>query len=298
MKNIILMFIAVILGIIYVYMGSTESTSFLLDNLNIYNEKNEVINTTIENYVVGVVAAEMPASFEEEALKAQAIAARTFIYHKLSIDPDFKITSSQNFQAYITKDQMQKKWGKDFDKYYKKIFNAVSLTKNLVITYNNELIKSYYFSMSNGYTENVSNVFGESEPYLISVESLENSTINNYEVVMSFSKLEFLNLLNDNSDKVIVNNIEYDDTHHVKTVVINNKKYSGVELRKLLNLRSTDFKIDVSDDIIITTYGYGHDVGMSQYGANIMAKKGKNYKDIICHYYTGVEIVNLNSIKY
>lgn len=297
MKNIILLFIVVMLGIIYINIGSIENTSFYYSNINITLDNDKVINTTIEDYIVGVVAAEMPASFEPEALKAQAITARTFLYYKIYNENNYTIETDKNFQAYITKEEMLDKWQDDYNKYYEKILTAVNETTNLVITYNNELIKSYYFSMSNGLTENVKSVFNEDYPYLQSVTSLENKTLNKYEVTENFTIKEILNKLNDNSNNIIINNIKYDDTNHVETIVVNDIEYTGTLFRKLLNLRSTDFSIEIKDEVTITTRGYGHDVGMSQYGANLMAKEGYNYKDIINHYYTNVKIININSIK-
>lgn len=301
MKNKILLIIVVVLMFIYIYERSLDKkTSFFNNTQNIeVLDKNtgNIDSIEIEKYVIGVVAGEMPASFNEEALKAQAIASRTFAYYKIqNSNKDYDLTKDKTSQVYLTEEEMHNKWKENFDKYYERVKEAVNDTSNLVLTYNGSIISSYYFSMSNGKTENVQNVFGEKKDYLQSVDSKENKENKNYEVVKTISINEFKNLLGINEEEILVNNIEKNESNRIETIVINNKKYSGIDLRKLLDLRSTDFKLDISNDIKITTFGYGHGVGMSQYGANEMAKEDKKYDEILSHYYTGIKIVNVNSI--
>lgn len=299
MRNYYLLLMALILSIVLYYIRSSYQTTSFYNEINITDVvTNNTSSIDIENYVIGVVAAEMPASFNDEALKAQAIAARTFLYYNLMNNPNKKILNDISFQAYITPEEMKEKWLDDYELYYNKISKIVLTTKDLVITFNNKPISSYYFSMSNGYTESALNVFNEDKPYLISVESNENTNNSKYEYTIVISKQEFLEKLNDSSSEIIINNIIKDNSNRIETIVINNKKYTGIEVRKALNLRSTDFEINIdNENVLITTRGYGHGVGMSQYGANEMAKKDKTYIDIIKHYYTNVEIKNINSIK-
>lgn len=255
-------------------------------NVNIYDKIN---NIPLEEYIIGVVSGEMPASFEPEALKAQAIASRTYAINHLKTHDN--ISSTTDDQVYLTKEEMQEKWQDKYDFYYEKIKNAVEETKGLVMTYNNEVIKSYYYSESNGYTEDSINVFNEENDYL---KIKENPYDNPETKEITMSKNEFCTNLSITCDLLTITNITKDESNHISTIVINNKKFTGIEVRKLLNLRSTDFEIiEENDNIIIKTKGYGHGVGMSQYGANNMAKQGKNYEEILKYYYENVEISNI-----
>lgn len=242
------------------------------------NDKQE-----LEDYIKRVVACEMPALYNKEALKAQAIAARTYSLYQKSIG---KGTISKEDQCYLSDAEMKSKWGSNKDKYYKLISNAVDETSNLVMKKNDRLFKSYYFSTSNGYTENSISVFGDGD--LVSVESIWDKTSSGYEVITNFTKDDIIGKLGI-FDNIII--LKRNNTNHVEQVMIDNKVISGVEFRKLLGLRSTDFNITVeNDNYSITTYGYGHGVGMSQYGANELAKQGKKYNEILKYYYGNIEI--------
>lgn len=298
MKNKILVLITLILVPIAVISFRKNETNFNLPKkdevlVKLKNvDNNEVTNILLEEYVIGVVAAEMPASFNEEALKAQAIAARTYAYYKIiHNNGDYDLVTDISDQGYITKEEMQEKWKADYNYYYEKIKNAVKETENEIITYNDEVILSYYFAMSNGYTEDSSLVF-EEEPYLESVESSwDNDTLNNYQVDTTFNKEDFCNLLNIKCQNITIGKITRSKTNRVNTIVINNQEFDGTEFRHLLGLRSTDFNITIENNVInITTFGYGHGVGMSQYGANGMAKEGYKYQEIINYYYKDTEI--------
>ena len=276
MLNKLLAFIVIIeLLFLFIVNPSDNKKVNYKYSVNIY-KPSDLDKAKLENYVIGVVAAEMPATFSVESLKAQAVAARTFAYKKIINNKlDYNNLSTDKGQAYITVDEMKKKWGLKFDEYYKKIVNAVISTKNEIILYNDEVINAYYFSISNGKTEDSSYVFGDLN-YLVSVESPWDKNYSSY------------------SDSVNMSFNEFKNTNHVEEIVINNKKYTGVEFRKLLNLKSTDFEIEINDiNIKITTKGHGHGVGMSQYGANSMAIEGKNYEDIIKYYYKDVKITKI-----
>ena len=303
MRNKILFGIVVLLVPFVVISFKEDKTNFYLEE-KIEEEKsisvkvkdtntNEIIKMNLEDYLVGVVAAEMPSSFHEEALKAQAVAARSYALYKINnSNKEYDLVTDVTNQSYITQEEMKNKWNNDFDKYFEKISKAVNDTKNEVMYYDNEVIEAFYFSMSNGYTEEASLVFKETEPYLTSVESSwDNESLNGFTKEVIFTKDEFCKMHNLSCENLTVNDIERSSSNRVNKIIINNMEFIGTDLRKKLDLRSTDFNITISsDNVVITTYGYGHGVGMSQYGANGMAKEGYNYKDILKHYYTGINI--------
>ncbi len=285
MKKLLLL----ILFLIPIFISSFNKATFLFSN----NEKTIIVHLTdldlyldLNDYVTGVVASEMPALFNEEALKAQAVAARSFATSK--IENNFlELTSGISDQVYSPNFKLKEKWNDDYNKYYNKIYNCVKSTHNEVIKRDNKILRTYYFSMSNGYTENSQTVFNDTT--FTSVKSLESENTPNYKFQKTFSFSDLNKLLN--VSNIDIQNIERNETNHVKSITINNKKYTGIEFRKLLNLRSTDFTIEKKDNnYIITTIGYGHGVGMSQYGANQMAKEGSSYKEILNHYYENTEI--------
>ena len=234
----------------------------------------------------------MPASFSFEALKAQAVASRTFAYNKINNSLlDYDNLSKDKGQAYIDQDEMKEKWGKNYKDNYEKVSKAVLDTKGEIILYENAPISAYYFSSSNGKTEESKNVFGE-KPYLLSVESPWDETSKEYKKVITISKKQFKEKLNINEkEEININNEVRNKSNRIVSIDINGKTYKGIDLRKKFELRSTDFKIKINEnDIEIITNGYGHGVGMSQYGANYLATDGKNYEEIIKYYYTGVSI--------
>ena len=289
-----LLFLLVIIELVVLVLISPKkdeklSYKYLTD---IYKET-DINKVKLENYVIGVVAAEMPATFSFEALKAQAVAARTFAYKKiLNNTKTYDSIYEDKGQAYLSNEELIKKWGSNYNKYYDIVSSAVLSTKGEVITYNDDLINAYYFSISNGKTEDSISVFGEAD-YLMSVDSQWDLSYSSYSKTMSIDISEFKEILNLDGD-INISDVDRSSTNHVNNITINNKKYNGVEFRKLLNLRSTDFNISIDNDKVnITTNGYGHGVGMSQYGANSMAKEGKTYEDIIRYYYKGVKIIKI-----
>ena len=300
MQNKYLIIIIVVLSIIAIVSSpNKEETAYFNDDLVNVTVKdvdsNEETNLDLEEYVIGVVAGEMPASFEIEALKAQAIAARSYALSKIETSTEsYDLVTDITNQVYITTEDMQEKWGEDYDFYYDKIKNAVAATKNLVMEYEGDVISAYYFAMSNGATEDVSLVFGEARDYLKSVDSSWDESVKNFSVTTTFTKEEFCSKLSIDCSNITIGAIDRSSTNRVNTIVINDKEFKGTTLRTLLGLRSTDFTIDISDDIKITTKGYGHGVGMSQYGANEMAKNGASYEEILNHYYKDIDIVEIN----
>lgn len=300
MRNKILFIITIIFIIInFAIEGSSDTIFFSSPNMiRVKDTKNNTLeNINLEDYIIGVVAAEMPASFNEEALKAQAIASRTYAMYKISqSNKEYDVVTTVSNQGYITIDEMKSKWNNDFNKYYEKIKNAVMDTKGKIMYYNGEIVEAYYFAMSNGFTEKSSLVFSEDKDYLQSVKSVyDNSSIKNFVVEKEINLNEVCNKLKIECNTFSVLNIDRSSTNRVNNITINNKKFKGTEIRKLLGLRSTDFEIEIKKDkVIFTTKGYGHGVGMSQYGANGMANHGYNYDEILKYYYKNVQILPIS----
>lgn len=262
------------------------------------NKTNEIVEVPLEEYVIGVVAGEMPASFNIEALKAQAVASRTYALKKSeSSKNDYDVVDTTSNQVYIDYDEMKEKWQNNYDTYVSKVKEAVAQTKGEVVLYNNNLIDAMFFSTSNGYTENSEDVFSSNMPYLVSVDSSwdkEESPV--FSSTKEVSKSEFLfNLGLDTKDSINIESIEKTNTGRVKTIVINGKKFESSKIRSAFDLKSTSFTINVNNDkVVFNVNGYGHGVGMSQYGANGMAKAGYKYNDILTHYYKNCDIKKIN----
>lgn len=256
--------------------------------ITVYRTNGDVINIGLTEYLVGVVAGEMPASFPIEALKAQAVVARTYTMKSLQIGR--KLTDSTSTQVYKDNNQLRNLWGNDYDRYYQRIYDAVTSTDNICVYYNGDYIDAVYHSTSNGYTEDAVNVWGNRIPYLQTVASTWDQNVSSYLKIITKEESDIISILGlDNLDEIQI--LERNNSGRVEKVQIGNKIFSGVELRNMLGLRSTDFEIIRDNNIItITTKGYGHGVGMSQYGAKGMAEQGYSYREILNHYYTNVNI--------
>ena len=242
------------------------------------------IQLSIEEYIIGVVAAEMPASFELEALKAQAVASRTFVYSR-----NLKVDDTVNSQVYQNNEKLKEKWKDKYDEYINKVKKAVYETKGQVIVYKGEIIHAFFFSSSNGSTNNSEDYWSASYPYLVSVSSPYEEKKN--ERVKEIS----INDMNQIFDMEVKNIeiLELYENGYVKKVKVNSKTYTGKEIRELCQLASSSFNVEKKgDSFVFQTSGYGHGVGMSQHGAQGMAKEGYDYIEIIQHYYKDVEIVN------
>jgi len=256
--------------------------------ITIKRSNGTILTLELEDYLIGVVSAEMPASFHSEALKAQAVAART--YALKTIESGKTLTDTVSTQAYQDNDQLKNKWGQSYNTYYNKVKNAVLATEGLVMTYNGSLINAYYHSTSNGFTEDSTAVFG-SFPYLQSVASPVDKNVSSYLKTISMSYETISNKLGIPVTSLSTIKVEKNSSNRVDKIIIDNHVYGGVEFRTKLGLRSTDFELNLyENNISITTRGYGHGVGMSQYGAHEYAKTGMNYQNILKHYYTGINI--------
>ena len=244
----------------------------------------------LEEYIIGVVSAEMPAMFHKEALKSQAVIART--YALKAINSGKTLTDNESTQSYKSKEELKILWGGNYNSYYNKIQECVNETKGMYLTYNGNYIDAVYHSTSNTKTESSSNVWGNFYPYLVSVDSPYDSLNPSFLYEVNFTYEELSNKLGmEITNDTNFNILETTSGGRVANIEINEKIYKGIEFRNLLGLRSADFKIEKNETgVKIITKGYGHGVGLSQYGANGFAKNGYSFKDILKHYYKGVEI--------
>lgn len=258
--------------------------------INLKLASGQIIQIGLEDYVAGVVGSEMPAEFHTEALKAQAIAARTYALKRISTGAILTATTSD--QVYKTEAQLKQLWGSSFNTYYTKVKNAVSATQGMYMTYNGSYIDALYFSTSNGKTEDAKYVWGSSHPYLKPVDSHWDIGVRGFQETKSIPMSTISQKLGvslSSVSQIQINSRTSGD--RVDQVTVCGKSFTGVKIRMLLGLRSADFKVSQSgNNIVFTTKGFGHGVGMSQYGANGMAKEGKNYSQILKHYFTGIQI--------
>lgn len=258
----------------------------------------------LEEYVVGVVASEMPADFEKEALKAQALAARTYIvnYKLHGNEEESKksdVTDTVQHQVYKDEYQLQKQWGSDFNWKINKVKKAVLETEGEILTYKDAPITPAFFSTSNGYTENSEDYWENELPYLRSVASPWDKESPKYLDQKTFSSDQLEKALElDFSNKTpLPIQLTRTDSKRVEEIEIAGQKFSGRDIREKLDLRSSDFTVEQKNNhFIFTTKGFGHGIGMSQYGANGMAKDGKSYKDIVQYYYQNVQISTVDNI--
>ncbi|XJZ27122.1 stage II sporulation protein D [Bacillota bacterium Lsc_1132] len=267
--------------------------------------KGKIEKVQLEDYLVGVVAAEMPADFQEEALKAQALTARTYIVEQMLTKGDHlglpkgaDVGDTELTQAYLSDDQLRRDWGMDYSWKRKKIVDAVRGTSGQILTYNGKPITATFFSTSNGYTENSEDYWPNVFPYLRSVPSPWDKTSPKFKFEKAFTVGDFeaklgVHIKGNSIGKIVA----WTAGKRVAKVDINGKVLTGKEIRDKLDLKSSDFAwVRKGDQIVVTTKGYGHGVGMSQYGANGMAAEGKSYKDIVKYYYQGVEVTSSQSM--
>ena len=273
----------------------------------LHEKTGEIEELPIDEYLLGVVSSEMPANFEIEALKAQAVVARTYTIYQImnSNGKHGEADICDNYaccQAWISKEDRLNRWDEnEKESNWNKIIDAVNSTSGKIITYNGEPIDAFFHSNSGGVTETASNVWGgKNFPYLQCVEVSGEDNYEQFSSEVNLSKEELLNKLKvkypeveisfNEPDQIKIK--EYTESGRVKTIKFGNIELSGTEVRTLFSLKSTNFKIEADEtNIIFKVLGYGHGVGMSQTGADSLAKNGKNYEEIIKHFYTGIEIV-------
>lgn len=283
--------------------------------ISVYNTSlNQSLEMDLEEYIKGVLAAEMPADFDMEALKAQATAARTYAYGRLAGIYQSKqgvhdgidvCTNSAHCQAWTSKENALKKWNIFFaSRNWSKIEKAVDSTKGMIVVYNNEIANTLFHASSPGKTENSEEVWsGVSVPYLRSVDSSGEEASKGYITTITLKTSELLEKLRKahpeaEFTKSILKSMKilnYTTGERVNTLKIGDTLIKGTEFRSLLGLRSAYFKLEwvdnKSDELKITTKGFGHGVGMSQWGADSLAKKGGTYIEILKHYYSGVDVI-------
>ncbi len=279
-------------------------------DFHVYYEKDSTKQPLeFDRYLIGVVAANMPAGYEIEALKAQAVIARTYALYNISLlkkdnpgKQDF--TTSELGLAYISLEEMEQYWGnEDYLTYFTKLENSVIGTKNEVLVYHNELILPVFFDTGSGYTRNASEAWGADIPYLISVQSKQDVTSINYLKIKELPVSDLVEALNKQypdislSEETFFQTVkvsERDSTGYVTKIDLGSLTVSGEEFAKVLGLNSNNFYLeDYSGKVRIICTGVGHGVGLSQYGANAMAGEGHPYQEILTHYYTGVKLINI-----
>ena len=282
-----------------------------LKEVEVYiSRENKVEKVPLEEYVLSVVSSEMPATFHEEALKAQSILARTFVINKLITGcnniKEGNICDTTHCQAYLNINEKKKAWGKEGDEYLKKLKKVVKETEGKVLSYNDQLVKyPQYFSTSSGNTEDAVAVFSEDVPYLKSVQSPGEEISPKYESEISISISDFKgkikksipnsNLGNNITEEVKILSRNKGGT--VDDIKIGDATIKVKEFRKIFGLNSANFTLEVLEDKInIKCLGYGHGVGMSQWGANVMAKEGSKYDEILEHYFKGSKIEESNEV--
>jgi len=263
-----------------------------------------VEEVSMEAYLEGVVAAEMPAAFHAEALKAQAVAARTYCLYERAHPSDKHpqadvCTSSACCQAYLTAEEAAGKWGEDAQRYADKIAQAVADTDGLVCLYGGEPISAVFFSSVSGRTSAAEAVWGREVPYLVSVESPEGEEVPGLHTVVTLSAAEFSQLFRGAYPDADLSGdpsgwfsaVQADSEGLVSALTVGGVTVTGAQFREVCGLRSARFTVAAEgDEITFQVTGYGHGVGLSQYGANALAKEGKDFAQILSWYYTGIEV--------
>ena len=259
----------------------------------------EIAEISMADYLPGVVAAEMPASFEPEALRAQAVAARTYILdrmaHPVEAHPDAAVCDDPGCCcAYVSEDEMRENWGADYRRNQRRIRNAVRSTDGMVLTWEGEPIRAVFHSSSGGMTETSAALWGE-VPYLVSVPSPETAAdVPGFETTVTVSAADAAQALGiepPEDPAQWLGEIRRDNAGRVETITIGGVTKTGAEARQLVSLRSTNFTVEVQDgNLVFHVTGSGHGVGMSQYGANVMAQQGAAYPEILAHYYPGTTL--------
>lgn len=318
---LLLMFIIIIIPFILVRGCSQEEMPIQeekevgekLYTIRVYiKEEDKVVEMNFNEYLKGVLAAEMPAAFHIEALKAQTVAARTYVYHRIRNNqragieiPEHKgadiCTDHTHCKAWVSKKDAMAKWGiLSAQKYWDKIDRAVDDTANLIITYEDEPIDAVFHSTSSGKTENSEEVWGNSIPYLRSILSEGEEHSPKYTSTVEVSIDDFRSRLYNSRPGIqlkedireCIGEAEKTEGGSVKTIAIGDQSFKGTEIRKIFHLNSANFSIDVQDDkVLFYVTGYGHGVGLSQYGANYLAEQGKTYQEILKYYYKDVRVV-------
>lgn len=299
--TLVVIFIPFIIVMIFDVDKSEEISLNYLSNIIIRVKREKSGNIEylpLEEYIVGVLAGEMPIYFEKEAFKAQAVAARSYALKRIEYNKnnDYDVVDSIMNQVYLDNNYLKEAWKDDYINNINKLREVVNDTESEYLEYDGEIIDALFFSTSNGFTEDSYLVFNNDLPYLKSVKSSwDERTSSVFKSSTSLSLNDFYNKLGISyNDNLNIKNIKRSSTNRVISLDINGSEFSGRFLYDKLGLRSTDFSIKQNgNDVIINMVGYGHGVGMSQYGAEGMAEEGYSYCDILKYYYIGTEIKKL-----
>lgn len=275
----------------------------------------EVIEMSPFDYITGVVAAEMPISFNKEALSAQAVAAHTYALRQIdselrSPNPElmgaFLTTDFTKNQAYISDEELKVIWGKSYEINKKKLNDAVRPVIDMIMTVDDKPIVAAFHSLSNGITESAQNVWGQDISYLTPVKSEGDNLSPKFNVKTVLTSAEVENALKKVYPDIVLNPdktdwfqiLEHTPSNTVSKVRVGSTECTGKELREILGLKSASFNITYANDTFtFDTQGYGHGVGMSQYGADFLARQGKSYSEILKHYYSGIEITSIKDFS-
>ena len=266
--------------------------------IRVLRSNGNIETMNLEDYLIGVVPSESPLSFEDEALKAQAVAARTYAIKQIQSNGDslYDVTDDTYSQVYSDMDTLRYRWGENFDENYNRIKNIVDSTRGEYVSYDGDVIYALFFSTSNGYTEDNVDVFGTDLPYLKIVDSsFDQEETDNFYFTKTFTKEEFYSSLGlPYNDTLTISDVERTNSNRVSSLKVNGEQFGGISFQYDLGLRSNDYTIvDNGETIDITTKGFGHGVGLSQYGANALAKRSKTYDEILKYYYQGTELQKL-----
>lgn len=305
MKKILLFSLLVILipyVVVTVFIKNEEIQFIFSSNtmVRILRTNTNVVDVVpLEEYVIGVVAGEMPASFSLEALKAQAVASRSYVMYQMikNKDKDYDVVDTVLNQVYIDSESLKEKWGDNYVTNINKIKLSVMDTAYEYLTYNSDIVEALFFSTSSGYTENSEEVFISEVPYLRSVVSQWDSISPVFNYSLDYTYDTFCSLLGINyTTELDIEILDQTSVHKIKKIRINEKVFTGSEVSSKLKLKSSNFTIEEIDDkVIVTSHGYGHGVGMSQYGAEGMAQAGFTYDEILKYYYTDVLIEKIKN---
>ncbi len=270
-----------------------------------FPEEKKTVEIDLRSYLICVTAGEMPAAYEQEALCAQALAAATLVRRLVregneieESDGAVVAADASTNQAYMSEDEMKKRWGDDYEKWHSRIVNAVDTVIDYEIVYDGEPILAAFHAISSGTTENAENIWGKSLPYLTEVNSEGDKLAPNYASSVTVSETELKKALGIESDKTgaeLIKDARYTSAGTLTGVEIGGKTFTGAQLRKAFSLRSGNIKFEFADgNITLSVVGYGHGIGMSQYGADYYARQGYTWREIIAHYYPGTEIKKIS----
>ncbi len=283
-----------------------EPTENVNSTVKVMNASSKnITEMSLREYLIGVVAAEVNPAYHEEAIKAQIVAAHTKLeytkLHKTDNLEDADITdSAATHQGYLTDDEQKEKWGENYKTYREKLEKCVDAVINVILVYENEPINAVFHAISNGQTENATDVWGGNYPYLVSVQSAGDKLSPAYKSEVTVTSDEFKKKMTENGASLgdeptkWVEKITNTDTGMVKEIIIGGKSFKGTEIRSIFGLKSSTFAVKYNDgNFVFSVCGYGHGVGMSQYGADYMARQGFSYDEILGHYYTNTKMQNI-----